>query len=172
MAAALAAELQLPLSSWSVQRRRLPGQGGTTIGALAPGNIQLVDEAGGERHGLDAELYQALLRRQARHLARDQRRFGDPDPAELSHRHRILGDEAIRSGLAMGAAVLSLRAFDPASITLAAPVGCRQALEWLQPLTGQVVVRRPVEAPPGLRDWFVSSLSLGPKQMIALLREA
>jgi hypothetical protein len=93
-----------------------------------------------------------------------------PDtPQNLPHR-RLVG--SVARLLRAASLVLSLRAFDPASITLAAPVGCRQALEWLQPLTGQVVVRRPVEAPPGLTDWFVSSLSLGPKQMIALLREA
>lgn len=171
VAAALAAVLQLPLSCWSVQRLWLPGAGQEAIGALAPGNIHLFDDAGLMRHGLDAEGRQALLRRQERRLARDQRRFGDPGPAELSHRHLILVDEAIRSGRAMGAGLLSLRAFYPASITVAAPLGCLEALERLAPLADQVAVLRPVEQLPRLADWFASLPPLGAREVIALLSE-
>lgn len=170
VAAALAAVLQLPLSCWSVQRLWLPGAEPQAIGALAPGNIQVFDDPGLQRLGLDGDSCQALLLRQARCLARDQRRFGDPQPAELSHRHLILVDEAIRSGLAMGAALRSLRALYPASITVAVPVGCQKALERLGPLADQLVVLQPVEQPPQLSDWFASLPPLGAREVIRLLR--
>lgn len=170
VAAALASVLQLPLSCWSVQRLWLPDGGLQPIGALAPGNVQLLDAHRLRRHGLAAEGCQALLRRQARCLARDQLQFGDPGPAELSHRHLILVDEAIRSGLAMGAALLSLRALYPASITVAAPVGCQAAIERLDALADRVVVLRPVEQLPRLSDWFSSLPPLEPHQVIRLLR--
>lgn len=170
VAAALAAMLQLPLSCWSVQRLWLPGERQQLIGALAPGNVHLFDDQGIRRIGLDAEGCRSLLLRQARQLARDQRRYGDPGPAELSHRHLILVDEAIRSGLAMGAALLSLRTLYPASITVAVPVGCQEALDRLEPLADQLVVLRPVEQLPHLSDWFASLPPLGARQVIALLR--
>ncbi len=170
VAAALAAVLQLPLSCWSVQRLWLPGAEPQPIGALAPGNVQLLDPHGLRRHGLEGDGCQALLRRQARRLERDQRRFGDPGPAELSHRHLILVDEAIRTGLAMGAALRSLRALYPASITVAAPVACQEAIAQLDPLADGVVVLQPVEQLPRLSDWFASLPPLGPRQVIALLR--
>lgn len=170
VAAALAAVLQLPLSCWSVQRIWLPGAQQQAVGALAPGNIRLLDHHGLTRVGVDGEGSRALLQRHARRLALDQRRFGDPGPAELSHRHLILVDEAIRSGLAMGAGLLSLRSLYPASITVAAPVGCQDALEWLLPLADQVVVLQPVEQLQQLSDWFASLPPLGPRQVIALLR--
>lgn len=172
VAAALAAVLQLPLSCWSVQRLWLPGAQQQVVGALAPGNIHLFDDPGLKRLGLDGDGCQALLRRHARRLARDQRRFGDPEPAELSHRHLILVDEAIRSGLAMGAGLLSLRALYPASITVAAPVGCQQALDWLLPLADRVVVLQPVEQLQQVSDWFDVLPPLEPRQVIALLRTA
>lgn len=170
VAAALAAVLQLHLSCWSVQRLCFPCRGQEAIGALAPGNIHLFDDNGLKRHGLDDEGRQELLRRQERRLEHDQRRFGDPGPAELSHRHLILVDEAIRSGLTMGAGLLSLRAFYPASITVAAPVGCLEALERLGPLADEVVVLRSVEQLPRLSDWFASLPPLGAREVIALLR--
>ena len=170
VAEARATGLQLPLSCWSVQRLWLPGARPQAIGALAPGNVHLFDDEGLKRLGMDGEGCQALLRRQARQLAQDQRRFGDPRPAELSHRHLILVDEAIRSGLAMGAALLSLRALYPASITVAVPVGCLEALERLGPLADQVVVLQPVEQLPRLGDWFSSLPPLGAPEVIALLR--
>lgn len=170
VAAALAAVLQLPLSCWSVQRLWLPGARRTAIGALAPGNIQLLDDDGLSRLGLDGEQAEALLRRQSRRLERDQRRFGDPGPAELRHRHLILVDEAIRSGLAMAAGLQSLRALYPASITVAAPVGCLEALRRLSPLADQVVVLRPVAQLHQLSDWFASLPPLGAREVITLLR--
>ena len=172
VAAALAGVLQLPLSCWSVQRMWLPGACQVTIGALAPGNIQMLGAYGLRRHGLDPERCQALLQRQERHLQKDQRRFGDPNPMELRHRHLILVDEANRSGLAMAAGLLSLRAFYPASITVAAPVACLAALERLGPLADQVVVLRPVEWLPQLADWFGSLSPVGARQVIALLGAA
>lgn len=171
VAASLAAELQLPLSSWSVQRLWLPGGRPLSIGALAPGNIQLLDVRGIQRLRLDAEVCQALLRRQAGRLARDQRRFGDPGPAELRHRHLIVVDEAIRSGLAMAAALMSLRALYPASITVAAPLGCLEAIDRLGPLADRLVVLRPLQRLASLSDWFASLPPLQARDVIALLRD-
>ena len=170
VAAALAAVLQLPLSCWSVQRLWFPGAARRAIGALAPGNIQLPDADGLRRLGLDGDQAEALLRRQARRLERDQRRFGDPEPAELRHRHLILVDEAIRSGLAMAAGLQSLRALYPASITVAAPVGCQEALRRLGPLADGVVVLRRVEQLPQPSDWFQLLPPLTSQGVIALLR--
>jgi putative phosphoribosyl transferase len=172
VAAALAAVLQLPLGCWSVQRLWLPGAARRAIGALAPGNIQLPDDDGLRLLGLDGDQAEALLRRQARRLERDQRRFGDPGPAELRHRHLILVDEAIRSGLAMAAGLQSLRPLYPASITVAAPVGCREALRRLEPLADEVLVLRQVEQLPQLSDWFQVLLPLSSQGVIALLRAA
>lgn len=169
VAAAMAALLQLPVSCWSVQRLWLPGTTREAVGALGPGNIQLLDDSALQRLGLDGESRQALLRRHARRLVRDQCRFGDPGAAELRHRHLILVDEAIRSGLAMGAGLLSLRALYPASITVAAPVACQEALEWLLPLADRVVVLQPVEQLQHLGDWFDLLPTLAPRRVIALL---
>lgn len=170
VAAALAAELQLPLSCWSVQRVQLPGSGQEVIGAIAPGNIHLLDERLLQRLGLDEQERRALLQQHKQRMARDQQRFGDPGPAELSHRRLILVDEGIRTGLAMGAGLLSLRSLYPISITVAAPVASREALERLGPLADQVVVLQSVEHLPSLSDWFVSLPPLQEQEVIALLR--
>jgi len=170
VAAGLVAELQLPLSCWSVRRLWRPGGPQEAIGALAPGNVQVLDDQGLRRLGFDAEHCQALLRQQTKRLEQDQRRFGDPAPAELRHRHLILVDEAIRSGRAMGAGLLSPRALYPASITVATPLACLEALERLAPLADQVVVLRQVERLPRLCDCFAALPPLSVEQVIALLR--
>lgn len=169
VAAALASGLQLPLSCWSVQRLRVPDLAEEPIGAIAPGNIQILDEAQLSRLGLDTEQRREIVRRHTQGMERDQRRFGDPRPAELRQRRLILVDEGIRSGMAMLAALHSLRSLYPISITVAAPVGSRSALEQLGPLADDLVVLRPVERLRRLSDWFASLPPLREGEVIALL---
>jgi putative phosphoribosyl transferase len=169
VAAALASALQLPLSCWSVQRLRVPDLVEEPIGAIAPGNIQIFDEVLLARLGLDAEQCHAIVRRHMQRMERDQRRFGDPGPADLSHRRLILVDEGIRSGMAMLAALRSLRSLYPISITVAAPVGSRPALEQLDPQADGLVVLRPVERLRRLSDWFASLPTLREREVLALL---
>lgn len=170
VAASLAAVLQLPLSCWSVQRLRSPGGGGEPLGAIAPGNIHLLDEERLSELGLDADGRRELLRRHERRLQQDQRRFGDPEPEELRRRRLILVDEGIRSGLAMGAALRSLRSLYPTAITVAAPVGTRAVLERLLQLADRLVVLQPVECLRSLSDWFACLPPLGDGEVLQLLQ--
>jgi putative phosphoribosyl transferase len=169
VAASLAARLQLPLSSWSVQRVLAPG-GGEVLGAIAPGNIQLLDEVRLRQLSLSDQAREQLVSLYERRMRNDQDRFGDPDPSELSHRHLILVDEGIRTGKAMGAALMSLRSLYPAAITVAAPVGRRSALNQLMLEADRLVVLHAVDQLEQLSDWFATLPSLKETDVIALLR--
>jgi putative phosphoribosyl transferase len=169
VAASLAARLQLPLSCWSVQRVQAPG-GGEVLGAIAPGNIQLLDEERLRELSLSDQARDQLVRLYERRMRDDQDRFGDPDPGELSHRHLILVDEGVRTGKAMQAALMSLRSLYPSAITIATPVGSRSALKQLVLQADQMVVLHPVDQLEQLSDWFACLPSLKEADVIALLR--
>jgi putative phosphoribosyl transferase len=169
VAASLASRLQLPLSCWSVQRVRAPGDGGV-LGAIAPGNIQMLDEDRLQELRLSGAALEQLVELYERRMWNDQERFGDPDPAELSHRSLILVDEGIRTGRTMGAALQSLRSLYPAAITVAVPVGRRSAMDRLVQLADRLVVLHPVDQLDRLSDWFASLPTLKETDVVALLR--
>ncbi|MFM7086220.1 MAG: phosphoribosyltransferase [Cyanobium sp.] len=172
VAAELASVLQLPLSCWSVQRLTLPGQEGEPLGAIAPGNIHILDEARLRQLGLHGEEQRQWLRLHEERMRQEQLRFGDPAPGELSHRRLILVDEGIRSGMTMAAALRSLRALYPTTITVAVPVGRRLALDGLRQLADHVLALQAVEQLPRLTDWFAALPALEEGEVIALLGAA
>lgn len=172
VAAALASQLQLPLSCWSVQRVRAPGADTEPLGAIAPGNIRILDEERLKQLGLDAERRRDLLLQHEQRMRENQNRFADPQPEDLSHRRLIVVDEGIRTGMAMWAALMSLRSLYPATITVAAPVASREALDRLMLLADQVVVLQPVERLCRLSDWFARLPPLDEWAVIGLLQAA
>ena len=169
VAASLAEHLQLPLNCWSVQRVRAP-DGGMELGAIAPGNIQVLDEERLRQLRLCGPARERLMDLYEDRLRADQDRYGDPDPAELSHRRLILVDEAIRSGRTMAAALQSLRSLYPTAITVAVPVGSRPALDRLLLQADQWVVLQAVDRLEVLSDWFARLPSLKEREVIALMR--
>lgn len=121
-AASQARRLGLPLLTWSVLRIRLAGER-RTIGCLAPGGVELWNHDLLRLQGLCladlaeeiARLYE-VMRRQQRLLQRQ-------NPCQPCGRHLIVAAAGIGNGLAIRAALQSLRRLEPASITLATPLG-------------------------------------------------
>ena len=105
-----------------MQRIRLQDDN-RTVGSLAPGGVELWNHDQLRRRGvcLDdlsqeiAHLYEVMLQQ--------QRRLQRRNPCQPSGRHLIVVDESLGNGLAIRAALLSLRRLEPSSITLATPLG-------------------------------------------------
>lgn len=168
VAAAMARRLALPLATWSARKLADPAQPEFAIGAIAPGGVVLWDvPPGGPWPSLEQR--QRILRRQGEELARRQRLFGDPDPAALRHRHLILVDDGIATGLTARAALQSLRQLHPASLCLAVPVLDQRVFDQLRSLVDQLEALAVVEGLRSVGEHYGHFEQLDDQDVLALL---
>ncbi|QAY61213.1 hypothetical protein ET475_15315 [Microbacterium protaetiae] len=120
VAAAVAAELELPLTAVAVRKLGMPGHEEVALGAIAEG-VRIVDERILRRAGVDnAELAQ-IEKRERAVLARRQALIPAATPA-LQGRSVLLIDDGIATGATARAAARGIRVSKPATVILAVPV--------------------------------------------------
>jgi putative phosphoribosyl transferase len=169
VAAPMAEALGLPLRSWCVRKLADPTWPELAIGAVAPGGLVLWadDRPGGL--GLSPQGRRALVEQESRELQRRQRRYGDPPPQELQGRHLLVVDDGIATGLSARAALLSLQALQPASISLAVPVIDRQLVPEFLALVQRLVAVAVVAHLEAVGLWYDRFEQLDDATVIALL---
>ena len=145
VAAEIARQLHLPLTTWAVRKLALPTNPEFAIGALAPGDVVLWDPATSRGLINDPDLRRTILERETRELQRRQQVFGDAPAELLRNRQLIVVDDGIATGLTVRAALLSLRQLRPERLILAVPVVATRVLQQLRGLVDDAVVLAAVD---------------------------
>ena len=145
VAAEIARQLNLPLTTWAVRKLALPTSPEFAIGAMAPGDVVLWDPSSSRGLINYPDLRRSILERESRELRRRQALFGDARPEQLRHRQLIVVDDGIATGLTVRAALVSLRQLHPRRLILAVPVVATPVLHELRRLVDEVVVLEPVD---------------------------
>ncbi len=171
VAAALAETLELPLTTWAVRKLAHPAAPEFAIGAMAPLEVVLWDEAAVRACGLTQDQQDQLLEQQRRELRRRQSCFGDPSPEQLQGRHLLVVDDGIATGFTVRAALESLRRCRPASLRLAVPVVDRRVVPLLEPLVEELVALAVVDHLRAVGEWFAHFEQLSDQQVLALLAQ-
>ncbi|MCP9931758.1 phosphoribosyltransferase [Cyanobium sp. AMD-g] len=170
VAAAMAAQLELPLVTWSVRKVADPSRPELAVGAVAAGGV--VVWRNGERalRRATTATRQGWLRDQELELERRQRLFGDPPGDELRGRHLIVVDDGIATGMTVKAALLSLRRVQPASMALAVPVVDREVADELGRLVERMEALAVVSDLQAVGMWYEHFEQLSDRQVLALLQ--
>lgn len=168
VAAAMAAELELPLAPWSVRKIGHPSWPELAIGAVAPGGVVLWD--GGGRAELSEGRQRELLDQQRRELERRQRLYGDPEPTSLAGQRLVVVDDGIATGLTARAALLSLQRLRPAALILAVPVMQRDVAASFRELVDRLEVLAMVERLEAVGLWYRRFEQLDDDTVLRLLR--
>jgi putative phosphoribosyl transferase len=136
----IAAELDAPLDVFIVRKLGLPGHEEFGIGAIATGNVRVVDKSVLEAYGVDAETLDQITERERLELERRERLYRDdrPFPA-VAGRTVILVDDGLATGSTMRAAIAALRAKGPREIVVAVPVGAPETCAAMKKLADEVV---------------------------------
>lgn len=129
VAAPVAEALAAPLDAMVVRKIGAPGQPELALGAIAPGDTRILNEAlvrvveatPGELAAAEAKALEELERRQ-------RRLRGDAPPLALDGRRVLLVDDGLATGATMLAAVRSARALGARELVVAVPVASREAL--------------------------------------------
>ena len=173
VAAAMAEVLGWPLATWSVRKVADPSWPELAIGAIAAGGVGVWRDGEGisarEREQLARQ--HGWLRREEQELARRQSLFGDPPAESLRHRHLVVVDDGIATGMTVRAALLSLRQCDPASLTLAVPVVDEQVAEELKRLVDRLEALAVVRDLRAVGLWYQTFEQLRDQQVLDLLRQ-
>jgi erythromycin esterase-like protein/predicted phosphoribosyltransferase len=119
----IAAALGAPLDVFLVRKLGVPGREELALGAIASGGIRVVNRQLVDALGMTTDEVEAIATRELAELERRERAYrGDRPPPDVTGKTVILVDDGLATGSSMWAAVLAVRADDPARIVVAVPV--------------------------------------------------
>jgi putative phosphoribosyl transferase len=136
----IAAELDAPLDVFIVRKLGLPGHEEFGIGAIATGNVRVVDNSVLEAYGVDGVTLDRITERERLELQRRERLYRDDRPfPTVAGRVVILVDDGLATGSTMRAAIAALREKEPREIVVAVPVGAPETCAAMKKLADEVV---------------------------------
>jgi predicted phosphoribosyltransferase len=139
----VARALRAPLDVLLIHRLGFPGAPEIAMGALASGGVCVLNSDVLREREIDAEaMKQAVSDALPELEARERAIRGDREPLDVRGRPVIIVDDGLATGATMRVAIAGLRAQSPSSITIAVPVGVRQAIERLASEVDEVICPR------------------------------
>ena len=134
----IAAAVGAPLDAIVVRKLGAPYQPELAVGAIASGNIRVLNEELVEH--LDAAALEAVEGEERQELERRESAYrGDRPFPDLSDKEVILVDDGIATGATMRAAVEAVRTRDPAKIVVAVPAASPRAVSSIRPMVDRLI---------------------------------
>lgn len=172
VAAAVAHRLGRPLFSWCARKVAADVSPEYAVGAVAPGGVQLLHADEAQRLGLEGPALQRAIARETAELERRRNRYGDPPADVLRHRHLIVVDDGLATGLTIEAILRSLAQLSPASLRLAVPVADGGTIDRLRPRVDDLLVLRRVRWLRSVGEWYDDFRPVDDATVIDLLERA
>jgi putative phosphoribosyl transferase len=150
VAAEIADRLDAPLDVIVVRKIGLPWQPELAIGAIAEGNVCVVNDALLEETGVSGDELEAAIARERVELERRVRAYrGERSPLRLDGRVVILVDDGLATGYTARAAIAQIRRRGAGRVVLAVPVAPEDIVATMDRVADEFVV---LQTPP----WFFS----------------
>jgi putative phosphoribosyl transferase len=138
VAAEVARRLGVPLDALVVRKLGVPWAPEVAFGAVGPGGVRVLNEEIASR--LQPAAVNAVVQHEEEELDRRERRYRiSRGPLDLTGREAILVDDGLATGATARAAVAVARGLGAARVTVAVPVGSREAVEQLRTVADEVV---------------------------------
>lgn len=136
----VATALGAPLDVLIVRKLGVPGHEELAMGAIASGNVQVLNRQIIAELGIRPETVQSVAEREAREIARREATYRGTRPmVPIAGRVAIVIDDGIATGATMRAAVQALRQLGAARVVVAAPTSARDSAERLRQEADEVV---------------------------------
>jgi len=136
----IARALGAPLDVFLVRKLGVPGHEELAFGAIASGDVRVLDQRVVEAAGLDDDTIDAVTTRERRELDRRERRYrGALPPRDVAGRAVLLVDDGLATGSSMRAGIEALRVRGAGRIIVAVPVGPAETCAVLAELADELV---------------------------------
>jgi predicted phosphoribosyltransferase len=147
--------LRAPLDVFVVRKLGVPGHEELAMGAIATGDIVVLNREVLSMLRISREDLDAAIGRERLELARRDREYRDSrPPPQIGDRLVILVDDGLATGSTMLAAVRALREEHPQRIIVAVPVASREAVALLRSEGVEVVCPATPEPFYGVGWWY------------------
>lgn len=151
----VARRLLLPLDVFLVRKLGVPWQPELAMGAIATGNVRVLNRRVVESLGLDDAVIDAVAEREILELVRRETAYRGTRPAiPVEGRTAIVVDDGIATGSSVRAAIAALRKLKASRIIVAAPVISRDTLVDLQGEADEVVAVAAPEDFSSVGEWY------------------
>lgn len=151
----VARALRAPLDVFIVRKLGVPGFAELAMGAIASGDLRVLNDDVIDLYRLSPEMVEAVTRSEQAELERRERTYReDRPPVPLAGRVVILVDDGLATGSTMRAAVLAARRLEPSRIVVAAPVGASETCQMLADLADDVICAHTPESFRAVGMWY------------------
>jgi putative phosphoribosyl transferase len=151
----VARALHAPLDVFLVRKLGLPGHEELAMGAIATGDVRVLNEDVVRALQIPEEMIDAVAAEEQVELERRERSYRDGRPAlDVRGRTVILIDDGLATGTTMRAALAALRQQGPNRLVVAVPVGAATTCAELQDEADEVVCARTPEPFHAVGLWY------------------
>lgn len=152
----VAQALSAPLDIFLVRKLGVPGHEELAFGAIASGDVRVLNEQVVRAFNLSGEMIDEVANRELRELERRERAYRGEDRLvpEIQGRTAILVDDGLATGASMRAAIDGVRAKQPARIVVAVPTSAPETCESLESEVDEIVCAETPEPFYGVGRWY------------------
>jgi len=166
----VARALGAPLDVFVVRKLGVPGYEELAMGAIATGNVRVLNDRLIERLGMPDHVIDAVTARERQELARRERLYrGGRPPPDVRGRTVILIDDGLATGATMQAAIEALRQQNPARIVVAVPTAAPETCKEMKAMADDVICAITPEPFEAVGRWYQDFSQTTDEEVSALL---
>jgi predicted phosphoribosyltransferase len=173
VADAVASRLGLELDVFLVRKLGVPWQPELAMGAIATGNVRVLNDRVVDSLGLGKEVIDAVAERETLELIRREKAYRGSRPVcALAGRTVIVIDDGIATGSTVRAAIAAVRSQGASFVVAAAPVVPRDTFARLQAEADEVAAVMVPEQFSSVGEWYADFTQTTDQEVRRLLKEA
>ena len=148
-------ELGLPIDVFVVRKLGVPGHEELAMGAIASGDIRIINEDVVNPLGIDQKTIDEVTDRERQELRRREELYrGERKPLTLAGKSVILVDDGIATGSTMRAAIAALRQLGPSRLIVAVPVAAADTYREIGAEVDEMVCAEVPRALFAISQWY------------------
>ena len=169
----VALALKAPVDIFTVRKLGLPGHEELAMGAIATGGARVINQDIVRTFNIPQGMIEAVAKRELQELERRERIFrGDRPMRDVYNKTVILIDDGLATGASMHAAIMGLRAKNPARIIAAVPTAALETCEAFKQLVDEMICATTPEPFYGVSRWYEDFSQTTDEEVQSLLQEA